>query len=102
MTPQDTSNDIENNSAPQSILDSDSDSDTNNQAADSFDLSVIDIGAVTDTANLPQPKPQPIKQATYKADATDFVVNEILPLELTGDGEHLWLHIRGCIELRKH
>ncbi|HBD04565.1 MAG TPA: hypothetical protein DC010_09915, partial [Psychrobacter sp.] len=65
MTPQNTSNDIENNSAPQSVLDSDSDSDsdsdTNNQAADSFDLSVIDIGAVTDTANLPQPKPQPIK-----------------------------------------
>ncbi|AOY44801.1 MULTISPECIES: tRNA pseudouridine(13) synthase TruD [Psychrobacter] len=98
MTPQNTSNDIENNSAPQSVLDSDSDSDsdsdTNNQAADSFDLSVIDIGAVTDTANLPQPKPQPIKRATYKADATDFVVNEILPLELTGDGEHLWLHIK--------
>lgn len=94
MTPQDTSNDIENNSAPQSILGSDTDSDRNNYAADSFDLSDIDIAAVTDTANLPQPSRPPIQRATYKADATDFVVNEILPLEFTDEGEHLWLHIQ--------
>ncbi|MFZ2842800.1 tRNA pseudouridine(13) synthase TruD [Psychrobacter sp.] len=53
----------------------------------------IDIAAVTDTTQLPQPIQPPLKQATYKANATDFVVNEILPLEFTGEGEHLWLHI---------
>ncbi|MEZ7501927.1 tRNA pseudouridine(13) synthase TruD [Psychrobacter sp. Arc29] len=94
MTPQDTSMDIENTSAIQPVLDSDSDSDRNNYATDSFDLSDIDIAAVTDTANLPQPSRPPIQQATYKADATDFVVNEILPLEFTDEGEHLWLHIK--------
>ena len=94
MTSQDTSIDIENTAATQPVLDSDSDSDTNNQAADSFDLSDIDIAAITDTANLPQPSRPPIQQATYKADATDFVVNEILPLEFTDEGEHLWLHIK--------
>ncbi|MGP4863707.1 tRNA pseudouridine(13) synthase TruD [Psychrobacter sp. T6-5] len=94
MTSQDTSSDIKNTSATQSVLDSDSDSDTNNYATNSFDLSDIDIAAITDTANLPQPSRPPIKQATYKADATDFVVNEILPLEFTDEGEHLWLHIK--------
>jgi tRNA pseudouridine13 synthase len=90
MTSQDTSSDIENTSATQSVLGS----DTNNQATDSFDLAHIDITAVTDTANLPQPSRPPIKQATYKADATDFMVNEILPLAFTDEGEHLWLHIK--------
>ena len=97
MISQDTPKD-ENTAATQSLLGSDSDSNidsnTNNYAADSFDLAHIDITAATDPTNLPQPKPQPILRATYKADATDFVVNEILPLELTGDGEHLWLHIQ--------
>lgn len=98
MTSQDTSIDIENTSATQSVLGSDShsdtDSDIDNHTAASFDLTHIDIADVTDTAKLPQPSHPPIQQATYKADATDFVVNEILPLELTGDGEHLWLHIQ--------
>lgn len=58
-----------------------------------FDMTSIDIAAVTDTTQLPQPIQPPLKQATYKANATDFVVNEILPLEFTGEGEHLWLHI---------
>ena len=58
-----------------------------------FDISTIDITAATDTAKLPQPTQQPLRQATYKAYATDFVVNEILPLAFTGEGEHLWLHI---------
>ena len=53
-----------------------------------------DITAATDTANLPQPMQPPLKQATYKAHTTDFVVNELLPLEFTGEGEHLWLHIQ--------
>ena len=58
-----------------------------------FDISNIDITAATDTSKLPQPTQSPLKQATYKAHATDFVVNEILPLDFTGEGEHLWLHI---------
>ena len=56
-------------------------------------INTIDITAATDTAKLPQPAQPPLKQATYKAHATDFVVNEILPLDFTGEGEHLWLHI---------
>ena len=53
-----------------------------------------DITAATDTANLPQPIQPPLKRAIYKAHTTDFVVNELLPLEFTGEGEHLWLHIQ--------
>ncbi|AMN51000.1 pseudouridine synthase [Psychrobacter sp. P2G3] len=56
-------------------------------------MTSIDIEAATDTAQLPQPTLPPIKQANYKTHNTDFVVNEILPLEFTGEGEHLWLHI---------
>ncbi|WP_440826377.1 tRNA pseudouridine(13) synthase TruD [Psychrobacter cryohalolentis] len=53
-----------------------------------------DITAATDTANLPQPIQPLLKHATYKAHTTDFIVNELLPLEFTGEGEHLWLHIQ--------
>lgn len=52
-----------------------------------------DIALAADTSKLPQPMQPPLKRATYKAHATDFVVNEILPLDFTGEGEHLWLHI---------
>ncbi len=70
------------------------DSPNNKPLADkTFDTSNIDITAATDTAKLPQPTQPPLRQATYKAHATDFVVNEILPLDFTGEGEHLWLHI---------
>jgi len=62
-------------------------------ASEKIDLAHIDIAAITDTANLPQPSLQPIQQATYKANTTDFIVNELLPLDFTGEGEHLWLHI---------
>lgn len=68
------------------------DKDTFN--SEPFDISSIDITAATDTSQLPQPMQPPLKRAHYKADATDFVVNEILPLEFTGEGEHLWLHIQ--------
>ena len=53
-----------------------------------------DITAATNTANLPQPIQPLLKHATYKAHTTDFIVNELLPLEFTGEGEHLWLHIQ--------
>ena len=59
----------------------------------SVDIADIDITAAADTAQLPQPSLPPIQQATYKAHATDFIVNELLPLDFTGEGEHLWLHI---------
>ena len=67
----------------------------NNETLDdkTFDIASFDISAATDTAKLPQPMQPPLAQATYKAHATDFVVNEILPLDFTGEGEHLWLHI---------
>ena len=53
-----------------------------------------DITAAANTANLPQPIQPPLKRAIYKAHTTDFIVNELLPLEFTGEGEHLWLHIQ--------
>lgn len=59
-----------------------------------LDLSNIDIAVATDTSQLPQPAKPPLKRANYKTYATDFIVNEILPLTFTGDGEHLWLHIQ--------
>ncbi len=62
-------------------------------ASEQIDLAHMDIATITDTANLPQPSLQPIQQATYKANTTDFIVNELLPLNFTGEGEHLWLHI---------
>lgn len=66
----------------------------NDQAAsEQIDLAHIDIATITDIENLPQPSLQPIQQATYKANTTDFIVNELLPLDFTGEGEHLWLHI---------
>ena len=57
-------------------------------------MATFDIAAMSDTARLPQPITAPILQATYKAHAADFVVNEILQNTFTGEGEHLWLHIQ--------
>lgn len=58
------------------------------------DISSVDITAAKDTSQLPQPVKPPLAQASYKTHATDFIVNEVLPLEFTNDGEHLWLHIQ--------
>ncbi|WP_201550092.1 tRNA pseudouridine(13) synthase TruD [Psychrobacter fjordensis] len=60
----------------------------------SVDVADIDISAAADTEQLPQPMQPPLKRATYKANTTDFIVNEILPLDFTNEGEHLWLHIQ--------
>lgn len=62
-------------------------------ASASVDIADIDITAAADTTQLPQPMQPPLKRATYKANTTDFIVNELLPLDFTGEGEHLWLHI---------
>ena len=90
MTSQDNNANLSANS--QDDLNNDS---LNNETFDdkAFDIASFDISAATDTAKLPQPTQPPLAQATYKAHATDFVVNEILPLDFTGEGEHLWLHI---------
>ena len=90
MTSQDNQNEITTTS--QVSLDSQVVA-INQDASEQTDLAHIDITAITDTEKLPQPSLQPIKQATYKAKTTDFIVNELLPLDFTGEGEHLWLHI---------
>ncbi|WP_298980079.1 tRNA pseudouridine(13) synthase TruD [uncultured Psychrobacter sp.] len=59
-----------------------------------LDPATIDFAAVTNCADLPQPMTPPIKQALYKAKPEDFVVNERLEVDFTGEGEHLWLHIK--------
>ncbi|MGB2140601.1 MAG: tRNA pseudouridine(13) synthase TruD [Psychrobacter sp.] len=59
-----------------------------------LDPTTIDFAAVTNSADLPQPMTPPIKQALYKAKPEDFVVNERLEVDFTGEGEHLWLHIK--------
>lgn len=58
------------------------------------DVSNMNITTATDTSQLPQPVKPPLAQARYKTHAKDFIVNEILPLEFTHEGEHLWLHIQ--------
>ena len=58
------------------------------------DIADMDITAAADTSQLPQPMTPLLKRATYKAKTTDFIVNEILPLDFTNEGEHLWLHIQ--------
>lgn len=59
-----------------------------------LDPATIDFAAVTNSSDLPQPMKPPIKQALYKAKPEDFVVNERLEVDFTGEGEHLWLHIK--------
>ena len=99
MTSQDNQNEITTSQDsldnPAATLDRTTVAQNTNErtASEKIDLAHINIATITDTANLPQPSLQPIQQATYKANATDFIVNELLPLDFTGEGEHLWLHI---------
>lgn len=48
---------------------------------------------IVDTHTLPQPTPATIESALYKQSAEDFVVNEILDVDFSEEGEHLWLYI---------
>lgn len=75
------------------ISDSESHLESKPVTSASVDIADIDITAAADTTQLPQPMQPPLKQATYKTNTTDFIVNEILPLDFTNEGEHLWLHI---------
>lgn len=67
---------------------------SDNEANAALDIANINFMAATDPAKLPQSSSPPIKQAIYKSSNNDFVVNEILDLEFTGEGEHLWLHMQ--------
>lgn len=49
---------------------------------------------LTASQNLAQPYPAPILKAHFKGTASDFQVDEILDVELSGQGEHLWLLIK--------
>lgn len=93
MTSQDHHNHNYNDNHNETTATPQHDFDNGTVDNESFDISTIDIQAAADTAQLPQPTLPPLQRATYKTSATDFVVNEILPLEFTGEGEHLWLHI---------
>jgi len=105
MTSQDNQNEITTTSqdsldsqsttiGPTSIAQNFNEQATNYpNTSEQIDLANINIAAITDTEKLPQPSLQPIQQASYKANTTDFIVNELLPLDFTGEGEHLWLHI---------
>ncbi|MFC0819620.1 tRNA pseudouridine(13) synthase TruD [Moraxella marmotae] len=42
---------------------------------------------------LLQPNARPIHCAVFKHEPADFVVTEIMPIEQTGTGEHLWLYL---------
>lgn len=59
-----------------------------------LDATSDEVATLSDPSSLPQPTLPPLQQATYKTYATDFVVDEILPLDFTGEGEHLWLHVQ--------
>ncbi|GAA0310168.1 tRNA pseudouridine(13) synthase TruD [Psychrobacter aestuarii] len=65
---------------------------TDTPAADSF--SAEHIASMSDPSALPQPQDAPIKSARYKAAPTDFVVHEVMDIDFTEDGEHLWLHVQ--------
>lgn len=43
---------------------------------------------------LPNPYTPTIMSADFKANAYDFIVEELLTIDLTGEGEHLWLHLK--------
>lgn len=59
-----------------------------------FDSLSLEIATLVDTALLAQPTLPPIKQAYYKSSNEDFIVNEIMAVDFSDEGEHLWLHIQ--------
>ncbi len=46
--------------------------------------------------NLPQPWQKPIAQARLKSSPADFIVEEVMTVDLSGQGEHLWLKVQKC------
>ncbi len=49
---------------------------------------------LTDSRQWAQPTPAPISSARFKQSVADFQVDELLDIELSGAGEHLWLLIK--------
>ncbi|WP_019673282.1 tRNA pseudouridine(13) synthase TruD [Psychrobacter lutiphocae] len=58
------------------------------------DITQSQISKLTNTGNLPQPYPAPIASASFKQTPSDFQVDEVLDIDLSGEGEHLWLLIK--------
>lgn len=58
------------------------------------DITPEQIAQLTDSQNLAQPYPAPISKANFKGSSSDFQVDELLELALSGEGEHLWLLIK--------
>ena len=65
-----------------------------NDAPTAASFSAEHITSMSNTSALPQPQDAPIKSARYKATPTDFVVHEVMDIDFTEDGEHLWLHVQ--------
>ncbi|WP_296405454.1 tRNA pseudouridine(13) synthase TruD [Psychrobacter sp.] len=52
------------------------------------------IKHLTNSQYLAQPYPAPILKASFKGSASDFQVDELMQLEHSGEGEHLWMQIK--------
>lgn len=57
-------------------------------------ISPEQITQLTDSRQWAQPTPAPISSARFKQSVVDFQVDELLDIELSGAGEHLWLLIK--------
>ena len=57
-------------------------------------ISPEQVSQLTDSSQWGQPSPAPILSARFKQSAADFQVDELLEVELSGEGEHLWLLIK--------
>lgn len=57
-------------------------------------MPINDHAALTNTKLLPQPTKPAIVCAKYKSTPQDFIVNEMLVLDFSNQGEHLWLLIK--------
>ncbi|WP_169392070.1 MULTISPECIES: tRNA pseudouridine(13) synthase TruD [Psychrobacter] len=54
----------------------------------------LEVKELADTSKLPQPSKPPILTANFKTMAQDFIVEELLDIEFSNSGEHLWLQIQ--------
>lgn len=54
----------------------------------------FEVKELADTSKLPQPSKPPILTANFKTMAQDFIVEELLDIEFSNSGEHLWLQLQ--------
>lgn len=52
------------------------------------------LAVFTDPSTLPQPISPPLLSATLKTYPQDFIVDEVLDIDFSGAGEHLWLQVQ--------